>query len=225
MSLIFRSPFWATLPSDNESQVELVPMTYRSYHSLQESAQTVHKNPQLKIYNTQKQFLVKHILDTNNIDGFPDIATLVNYLPRADIDYLYTQLIEISQPTQKHMEELSLWLDIQFDPIFSDENWDCSVCQEKGFDVQRACGFLPEAQRIVRFKMKISGRTYTICPKSTIEPFEVTQAATAHKFYDSGNLPEDGSIGNQTIWFVRYAQAYQAALNTAEHKRMAARNK
>lgn len=126
-------------------------------------------------------------------------------------------------PTEEQYNALSESLTIQLDERFQDDNWNCETCKKRKLDTQRACLFLPEEQRTAPFRLKLKGKDYLNCPLSTIDTKIVHQASIAYTLYRDGFLPEEGGIGNQTVWFVKAAQLYTRKIKEAESDRLNAR--
>lgn len=222
--LVFKTPFWVNLPSDPDASVLLKPMSYGDIYKTKESILTSSKFQDLHFYSTPRSVLHKYIIDTRGIHNFPSIKTIVENLPKEDIIYLEQKLRLLSIPTEAQYEELVLSLEVQFDPRFRDEHFNCTKCKERKFDIQRACKFLPPEEHVAPFRMRVKDQTYTNCPLSVINMQLVQQAHTAYELYSSGFLPEDGGIGEQTMWFVKAAQIYGRQVKIAESDMIKARN-
>jgi len=214
--ILFRTPVWVSLKTDTSVSILLQPLTYDTLVRSQESAYIASKDRSMNGIVTSRQLLEQAIIDSINAINFTSIQSLVAHLSKEDVIYLYTKLIEISDVSQEQLRELEVMLDIQFNPRFHDENWDCSTCQRRGFDKTRACGFLPEEEREPGFFMKVNGKHFSMCPLSTLDNYALQQAHMAHQYLDAGVMPEEGGIGQQTSWFVKVALLYKRKLKQAE---------
>lgn len=170
---------------------------------------------------TTQEILKQAIVRYENAPGFPNAEVLIDQLPSQDLHYLYEQLIKVSTLSQEQSSNLSDMLEIQFNPQFSEDSWDCAICQEKKLDYARGCGFLPEDKRDPSPALpKIGSRRFTVCPISSIDIYVTNQASLAYQLYTQGVLPEAGGVGNQTEWFIKTALLYKRKVSQAEKRAM-----
>lgn len=214
-ALLFRTPFWFTLPSDSSVELQLRPLSFKDVQGLREALHITERDKRFTVDTTQQQILKKSLLQARNAYGFPSLDILVDQLPKTDIDALVSQLYELSSFSQNAQDKLVFSLDIQFDERF-DQNWDCATCQKRKLQANRACGMLPPEDRIDSFSIKVGGKRYNECPIFLMDAFLTSQANQAYKLYTAGFLPEDGGIGNQTQFFVQAAQAFESRIKKAE---------
>ena len=216
-SNLFLTSIWVSLPSDPEVYIYITPLTHSKIHKIQELQYFKSKHPTIFDPSTIQLLLSEHIADTKNVIGFSDTYSFVSQLPLSDVRFLYMELMTISVVTSEQLEELTTMLDIQFNPVFQDETWDCRNCQEKKLDYSRGCGFLKETERDLNPLLpRINGVRYTQCPISSIEAFTANQASKAHTMLINGVLPESGGIGDQTDWFVKAALLFKRKVAEAE---------
>jgi len=221
--LLFRLPMWVNLPSDSEVSLLLKPLTYSDITAFYDTYYITQCSDKFLNPSTHHTILHDAVVDYKNIINFPDITTLLQQLPIKDIQYLYECLMELSSISKEQLEELNMMLDIQFNPVFGDESWNCTVCQAKKLDYSRACGFLPEAERDpAPYLPRVGERRFTQCPISTLDGHVSSQASLAHTLLISGVLPEVGGLGEQTEWFVRVALLYKRKVAEAERAQIEA---
>jgi len=218
LPLLFRTPVWVNLPSDSEVSLLLRPLSYADVMATYSLFYLAKQSADFHNIVTYTTVLENAVIDYKNAIGFPTITLLLQQLSPKDLKYLHDQLILISVVTQEHLEAMANMLEIQFNPQFSEDSWNCAICQEKKLDYSRACGFLPEDERDpAPILPSVGTKRFTQCPISTIDPFVVNQMSLAYSLLDSGVLPEDGGIGKQTDWFVKSAMLYKRKLKEAEH--------
>ena len=221
--LLFLTTVWLELPSDSDAAVLLKPLNHSEISSIQELEYIKKHNKDYFKFDTYRTLLSKSIVDTRNLIGFNTLYDVIQQLPSEDIEFLYNRLIEISSISRTQLDSLSDMLDIQFNPQFSEDSWDCTICQKKKLDYSRACGYLPKDKRDPKaFLPAVNGRRFTQCPISTLDGFATSQASMAHSLFTNGVLPEPGGLGNQTEWFVRAALLYKRKLAEAESAAMEA---
>jgi len=214
--LLSLTPIWVALPSDSEISISIKPLTHSIISSMQEVNYLLEHNNSFFNPKTFRTIVSDAIVSTNNILNFPDIKTVGSQLHKEDITFLYKCLIDISVVTGKQLDALNTIIDIQFNEQFSDESWDCTICQERKLDYSRACGFLPKNKRDPSpFLPKVNGKRFSECPVSTIDTYAISQASMAYSFLNSGILPEAGGVGNQTEWFVRASILYKRKYDEA----------
>jgi hypothetical protein len=219
--LLFRSPVWVHLASDSEVLVALKPLSYSQIISSRTYSYIISKDPIFKNVETMRTTLSKSIIEISNAYGFPDIPTIVSQLSAKDVEYLYKRLLQISEPTDDQLQELEIMLEIHFSPTFSDETWQCKICQERKLDYNRACGFLPPEQRDPNpILPRVNGKRPFVCPKSQFDNYVLNQAILAYRFWDNGSLPEPGGMGEQTAWFVYAAMICKRKINEAEQQQL-----
>lgn len=218
---LYLTEVWVELPSDSEAALLLKPLTHATLSKTQELAYLKQNNNDYFKHETIQSILASSIIDTRNIIDFPSYTTLVEQLPKKDLEYLYERLMEISSITNTQLENIGDMLSIQFHPQFRDDSWNCQTCQEKKLDYSRGCGYLPETERDKSPRLpRINGKRYDTCPMSTLDGYVLRQASMAHSMLDAGILPEAGGIGDQTEWFVRSAFLYKRKIAEAERAMM-----
>ena len=214
---LFLTPVWIELPSDSEAAVLLKPLSYANLSAIQDLIYLKRQNDKFFKFDTYQTMLLNSIEDTRNLIGFPSVKLLLDQLPPKDLSYLYDRLIEISTISTAQLDAIDSMLTIQFSPQFRDDSWNCTICQEKKLDYNRACGFLPEDKRDPAPHLpSIGGRRFTQCPISTLDGYVTKQASLAYGFMEAGIMPEDGGLGNQNEWFVKVAILYKRKIAEAE---------
>ena len=196
-------------------------MSSREVSSSQEIRYILSQNPQYINPQSYRSVINKSIVDTKNAIGFPSIDAFANQIPNDDVKYLYDRLIEVSIVSREQLDELEKMLDVQFNPQFSEDSWNCTICQKKKLDYSRGCGYLPENKRDPDpILPRIAGKVVKQCPISTLDPYVTNQASMANNLMDAGLMPEDGGLGNQTEWFIRAALLYKRKIAEAERNAM-----
>ena len=221
--LLFRLPMWVNLPSDPEVSLLLKPLTYSDITAFYDTYYIAKRSDKFLNPSTYHTVLQEAVVDYKNVVNFPNVESLLQQLPTEDIQYLYGCLMELSSISKEQLNELTMMLDIQFNPVFSNESWDCTVCRAKKLDYSRACGFLPEAERDpTPFLPRVGDRRFSVCPISTLDGHVSSQASLAHTLLVSGVLPEVGGLGDQTEWFVKVALLYKRKVAEAERAQIEA---
>lgn len=215
-ALLFRTPLWVQLPSDEEVQLLIKPLSYKHIQMLHEAMLAITAEDNFRLYYTDRDALAESIIDWRGAHGFTTSTDLVNQLPKSDVEYLFAQLNYLSMFNEQAQEKLEISLDIQFDDRF-DEDWQCTKCKmRKGLQAARACPYLDEAERSKDFVINVNNRRYTSCPIFNIDMFYLAQASQAYKLYTLGMLPEEGGVGGQTAFFINAAQQYDRRVKQAE---------
>lgn len=215
--ILFREPIWVSLNSDEESILFLKPLSYSTISSSHELQYINQKDDTFFKISTHREFIKSVIVGGKNIVGFDDLSKIADQLSNEDVFKIYSKIIQYSTVSREQLLNISDLLEIQFHPSFNNESWNCETCQAKGLDYSRGCGFLPEDKRDPAPMLpRIGSRRFDICPISTLDSYVLNQASMAHQFYSSGVLPETGSIGDQTEWFVKVALLYKRKISEAE---------
>ncbi len=216
---IYRNPIWVALASDPEVLVQLQPLSHSTITSYNDLAYLQGHLPVPKNTYTTRTIVANATIAIKNAIGFPKASDLIAQLSPIDIIHLYNALMGMSITTQEQYDKLSAMLDVQFNPNFSEESWDCEICRKKGLDYTRACGYLPEDKRDPNPILPKTGAIiYTVCPISTMDYHVIGQASMAYTLLDAGILPEGQGLGNQTEWFVKAALLYKRKAVAAEKK-------
>ena len=218
--IIFRTPFWVELPSDPEVRLQLLPLSYRDYITIQELQYLISKYPNIQSYDNTKELIAKSIITIDNATGFSNNLQFVEQLPGDDIEFLFKQLFNLSVITEEQVTNLNSLFDIFFDEKLQDDNWDCETCIHKKLQGFRACAFIPEEERDenydTSFTYKVNNKLYTQCPKSIMDHFVINQACAGYAALKAGILPEVGGMGDQTTWFVRASSIMLSRFNQIE---------
>ena len=218
---LYLTPMWVKLPSTPDVEVQLTPLSHASISTSHEISYLLSKLTEFSNIDTYITAVQRAISGVRGAYGFPSLNIVVEQLPSKDVVYLYRKLQEISMVSNEQLQELGKMLDIRFNPMFSGESWDCTVCQEKGLDYSRACGLLPKEKRDPKPVLpRVNGMLCTECPIATIDNYVVSQAVMAYTLFDAGVLPEAGGVGNQTEWFVRASLMYKRKVAEAERAAM-----
>ena len=214
---LYLNPVWVKLPTTPEVEIQLKPLSHAGTSTSQETLYISSKSDEFSNIDTYVSIVQLAVVSARNTIGFKNPITIIEQLPASDVVYLYDRLQEISIVTQDQITELAALLEIQFNPAFGDDSWDCKICQQKKLDYSRACGFLPKNKRDPNPVLpRVGGKIPRQCPISTVDGYVLAQATLAYTLFDSGNLPEAGGIGAQTEWFVRAALLYKRKIAEAE---------
>lgn len=215
--IIFRTPIWVNLPSDPEVGVLIKPLSYSTLTASSECQYMREQDDAFFKHETIKTLITDAIIKTANAVGFPSISAFVRQLSKQDAIFIYDKLMELSVVSKAQLDALDAMLDIQFNPQFSDDSWDCTNCQAKKLDYSRACGFLPEDKRDPSPALpRIGTRRFSVCPISTMDAYVINKASMCHNMFAEGLLPELGGVGEQTEWFIRTALLYKRKIGEAE---------
>ena len=216
---LFLTTVWVSLPSDAEASILLKPLTHADISHIQEFQYFATQSDSFFKIRTYHSTLENAIQDTKNCIDFPSIAVLLRQLPPKDVVFLYERLMEISTVSPEQLSALSAMLDIQFNPVFREDSWNCAICQEKKLDYSRGCGYLPKDERDPSPMLpRIDGKRFTECPIALIDGYISSQTSRAYQLFDAGVLPEPNGFGGQTEWFVQAALLYKRKMAAAERK-------
>ena len=215
--IIFLSSIPVVLPNNEDVIVHLKPLTYKEIHSQIALKYVKEHSKDIKDIYVYEALLTPHIVSVDGIIGFPSISSFVSQMSLEHKRFLYAKLLEYSVVSEEQLESIESMLDVQFNPMFQDESWECKVCQEKKLDYSRGCGFLDKDKRDSSPLLpRVSGKRIIECPISSIDFYILNQASKVHTLWASGNLPEAGGIGDQTDWFVKVALLFKRKLSEAE---------
>ena len=214
---LYLNPVWVKLPTTPEVEIQLKPLSHAGISTSQETLYILSKSDKFSNIDTYVSIVQLAVVAARNAIGFKNPVEIIEQLPSSDVVYLYERLQEISIVTPEQIKALDAILEIQFNPAFDDESWDCKICQQKKLDYSRACGLLPKDKRDPNPVLpRVGGKIQLQCPISTVDGYALSQATLAYTLFDSGNLPEVGGIGAQTEWFVRAALLYKRKIAEAE---------
>jgi len=215
--LLFLTPIWVELSSDPDVAVLLKPLSYAMITKHQETLYMHQQDSSLFKFNTSHVVLEDSVIDTRNAFDFPDIPSFLKQLPLEDIRFLHAKTVELSTLTGEQYDALGDMLNIQFNPQFQGDSWNCDICREKKLDSTRGCGFLPEGERDPNPALpRIGSRRFSVCPISTIDNYVINKASLCHSMFTEGVLPEAGGTGEQTEWFIKVALLYKRKIAEAE---------
>lgn len=212
--ILFRTPFWLDLPSDDTVKLQFKPLSFKDIREVEYSNYLGNLD-----FLTEDEIILRCLIDTFNVHGFPSNAVLVTQLSKDDKASLVNSLILMSTLTSQQQDNLESVLSVALSPRLQGDNWDCATCVHKKLQPHRACGYTDPSTHL-EFKMKINNKVYTKCPISTLDKYITYLASEAYKLFDSGTLPEDGGVGNQTLWAVQAATIYKKLLNQLEAERL-----
>lgn len=200
--ILFRTPLWFTLPSDEDVRVKLRPASYKDVVQHGEIMYAVNQKVDTSYLESNEEAIANSIVEMDNVVGFKSNLHFVKQLSVQDKMYLLNRYRTISLINDTQLTNIKGLLEILFAKPLQDENWSCDACKHKKLQEYRACGFLPEDKRSKEFVYKLKGKIYTECPKNKLEPFIVSQSQEAYRLLHASILPESGGIGGQTMWFV-----------------------
>jgi len=163
------------------------------------------------------QILRHCIVSMENTEGLTDPSEL----PLEIQQDILAKIIELFYPTENFFQSMNISLDLVLDNKVSGDSWDCSVCQSKKLDRQRNCPYLDkEEYHEDTFKLSIGSEIYYECPIPKKDNNLLGKAFEAHRIADSGNLPEVGAYGDQTIFWVLASQRVKEKINYYERKEL-----
>ena len=218
---LFLTPIWIKLPSDPDVSLQIKPLTYGQISSNQEVVYFQMQNDDFFNVITYHTILKDSIMNTRNALGFPNPQDILTHLSPSDLKFLYERLMEISTISRTQQDDLGAMLDVQFNSQFQNDSWDCTICQKKKLDYARGCGFLDEDKRDPKPMLpRVNGRSFSVCPISTIDGYVTRQASMSYSMLDAGVLPEPGGLSGQTEWFVNAALLYKRKIAEAERAAM-----
>jgi len=158
------------------------------------------------------------IIDVVDAVGFSGIKSFIKQLPKADKEFLLQSILKISVLDNEQYTNISNMLAVKFHPSYSDESWDCTVCQKKGLDYSRGCPKLDPSKRDkTPILPKVGAQSFVECPVGVSDDYVAYQAYQAYNFLNNGMMPEAGGIGDQTEWFVKVSLLYKSKLKEAEN--------
>lgn len=208
--ILFRTPFWVSLQSDPEAKLKFKPLSYKRIRETEYLNYSKAPN-----FLTVDELLIESLVDSYNFIGFPSNEAIITSLSTAEKNYLFSELSNMSIINQEQQKNLENIIAIALDPKMQDDNWDCDTCIHKKLQTHRACNFIPKEQHMP-FKMRVRDTTFTNCPISLLDNFILAQAGEAYRLIEAGLLPEQGSIGDQTMWAVIASVTYKKLLNELE---------
>ncbi len=138
-----------------------------------------------------------------------------HYLNTTDISTLYKLIMDQSIITIKEIDEIDIGLDIILDDMFSDDNFkSCSLCQSRGLDKQRNCPLLDKDTHDKAVFYIVGNRKLEECPMDGVHNnYIIADALSAYNIYESGFLPTEGGILDQTIFFNQVAPRVKSKIN------------
>jgi len=130
-------------------------------------------------------------------------------------------IIKTSIPNKEFFDTLDITLELAIDSKFQGDDWECSNCQKRKLDFQRNCPYLDKEEHEDSFSLDINGETYRVCPMNLKDPELLQKAFEAKSLRESTGLPEDGSIGEQSAFYVICSQKVINKIETHKNKQMA----
>lgn len=214
---LFRTPVWITTRIDEDAKLKFSLLSYKTIKEL--SYANYIQSPNLF---SIEDILVEHYVDSHGFDSFPNKYVIFMQLPLDEKQYLFGELLRLSSVSPEQRDALKEMLSITLNPKLQGDLWDCDGCKFKKLQAFRACLFIPEEDR-QDFKMRLNQKVYTNCPISTLDTFCANQATEAYRLVEAGMLPEDGNVGNQTMWCITAAGIYKNLLQELEKDMMQSR--
>jgi hypothetical protein len=157
------------------------------------------------------------IKDSTNTEGL----TSYSQLPLSVQQDILKTLLSLFYPTKEFIRELTFNLDIQLDSRYSNESWNCKICQAKGLDKQRNCPYLDKNEyHDDTFTLEVGNEIYTMCPMDKKDYKLMSVSFEAHRMLDKGIMPENGSYGDQPLLFCILAKAVKDKIDEYEHKQL-----
>ena len=129
---------------------------------------------------------------------------IIDELSDKEIENIYTTIMELSIPTNKHLTLLKDVFNLSNDNALQSDTWSCEVCKERNLQKVRACGYLPEEERDKSFQIYAGGAIHKICPIYKVQKYNdlMSSAYEGYKYYRKGLMPEPGGMYDQTSWFI-----------------------
>jgi hypothetical protein len=153
------------------------------------------------------------IIDTDNVENFS-----IDRLPRNIRADLIDKIVELYYPTDDFYKILLLNIELMLNSRFSNENYNCTKCQERKLHYQKNCPYLPKEEHDPTFRLPFMGEIISECPMPKKDPTLCNRIMDAYKIQDLGHLPEKGGIGDQPIFFILAASRFQNKLDEIKRK-------
>ena len=129
-------------------------------------------------------------------------------------------ILQASELSPEDFTKLQTSIDIYFDNTFKGKNWDCKVCQKKGLDKSRNCGFRNEKTKDKAFSLIVGDRVYSYCPIYDVDKEIISKAIECFNIYDKNLTPNSGGFYDQTKFFIIASSLVQEKLNKEREKEM-----
>lgn len=213
--IIFLAPIWVDHPEDTEVKFKLKPLTYKDIKLYEYYSYSNTFND-----TTTEDILERSIIDTIGVNNFPNNKLLVKQLPNKIKEYLVSQLFDISTLTTKQTSNLEENISIVLDKKLQGDTWNCDNCKHRGLQTHRACPFIEKEKR-QSFSMKIGSTKYTTCPIGQLDNYVLHLASESYRLMNLNILPENGNLGEQTVWFVTAGAMYKRLLDKYEKEAIA----
>jgi hypothetical protein len=160
----------------------------------------------------ERKLLNYCILDIENIVSDVPVSEIIknprHYLPSDLINEMVEFILDLWLPSEEFTSTMVATVELMVDPRFSDNTWNCQVCQRRKLDVQRNCPLIEGTEHLdPNFAVPFMGETITICPVSEKDEQLGQVILEGYNFKDAGFLPEPGSMGDQPVFFVVGTQA------------------
>lgn len=209
----FREGFWYTPQSQREELLTparffIKPLPYKIFSLLndhQELGQGLSRD------NTYERILDIAIVDYDNIIN-PTDSNWWGILPEDLRNELIATILESSMPSADFLNKLDINIELTINKRFQDESWDCAKCQSRNMHYQRNCPYLPSEEHEDTFSIRVLDNVYRVCPMSIKDQQLIRSAFEAKNLRDMHGLPLEGSIGEQSIFFVVVSQRLIAAI-------------
>lgn len=229
----FKTPYLYTMKTDrdslNPSVFHLQPISYKTFSYLY----SFEKAPEgLSKINHTDLLLQESITHVDNLeDSFylpsgklkPIIWTQV--LPLESQQDLIELISNLFLPSKEFYDTLKTSLELAVNPRYSGEDWNCTRCQERKLHFQRNCYLVPKEEHEASISYQVLDEIVTECPINKKDPVLLDATFHARNYSESGFLPEEGSIGSQTVFFVVAYQKAASVINYHQNKRMEESNK
>jgi len=191
----------------SKEDVEFRALTYKELNNIQSKYSS--KYNQLQI-NTVKLSLL-------NPEDF-------YLLTLKDIEALYKLISEVSSFNEDDIKIIKNSLNVILEDSFKDSTFQsCETCQARGLDKQRNCPLLKGLKKDPMVFWIIDGKKIDTCPMNDAKNPIVDDALKCYNMLDSGVLPSEGGLYDQTMFFVELGAMVKGLINKHTEKKMSSR--
>lgn len=206
----------------NPTIFHLQPLSYKTFTSLYSLDSLPEGCSQQEFHNKLLQECIVYA------QGLPDEFYIRSQLKpiiwSSVLPYdLQQELIDIINklfiPNKEFYASLNLSLELAVNSKYTGESWDCTNCQARGLHKQRNCYLIPKYDHEDFISYQVLDEIHTECPIYRKDSKLLDAAFHARNYSESGFLPEEGSLGNQTVFFVVASQKTNSVITYHQNKR------
>jgi len=215
----FRQTLIYTPPTElqelNPARFYITPLTYKTYSMLY--LQGLPEDITMPLF--PEVILEECVKGSENIN--PQPTNWFEELPLDVRNNLIEKIQSISIPDKNFYDTLSISVELAINPRFNDESWRCANCQKRKLDLSRNCPFIDTKEHDPVFSLSVAGDTYNVCPMNLQDKQLLRAAFEAKGFRETNCLPEDGGIGNQSVFYVVVSEFVHKAIEHEKNRQEA----